>query len=265
MPFLEGLQDRDEGAGLGLVPLEAVHLQREAGGVDHEPDLDLRVDPAFLAHPDLAELVLVLNLEVQRRAVIKDQRHLPSRRLGRMRQAGRRHAAAVVPVDAAGQRPEHRAQRRTLDADIAQHPQRVGLRGGLDDPPQHQVLERLITDDVEAEPVIGLSQHIPQQQRGRPDHPAASHQRSTATPVGGRRSSQRQLSGRCPRPVRHIVDGDPGLLQQTEVEFALPPMQPLPSCPQQQRQVCVGVRRADVIELHDLAVSLGHDLNSHRP
>jgi hypothetical protein len=60
VPFLEGLQDRDEGAGLGLVPLETVHLQREAGGVDQEPDLDLRVDPAFLAHPHLAELVLVL-------------------------------------------------------------------------------------------------------------------------------------------------------------------------------------------------------------
>ena len=34
VPFLEGLQDRDEGAGLGLVPLKAVHLQRKAGGID---------------------------------------------------------------------------------------------------------------------------------------------------------------------------------------------------------------------------------------
>ena len=182
-----------------------------------------------------------------------------------MRQAGRRHAAAVVLGDAAAQRPEHRAQRRTRHADLAQHPQRVGLRGGLDDPRQHQLPECLITDDVEAEPVISLSQHIPKQQRSRPDHPAASHQRSTATPVGGRRSRQRQLSGRRPRPVRHIGDGDPGLLQQTKIEFTLPAVQPFPRCPQQQRQVCVGVRRADVIKLHDLAVSLGHDLNSNRP
>ena len=34
--------------------------------VDEQPDLDLWVDAAFLAHPDLAELVLDLGLEVQR-------------------------------------------------------------------------------------------------------------------------------------------------------------------------------------------------------
>ena len=33
-----------------------VHLQREPARVDQQPDLDLRVDPALLAHPDLAQL-----------------------------------------------------------------------------------------------------------------------------------------------------------------------------------------------------------------
>ena len=78
VPLLEGLQDRDEGLGLCLVPLEAVHLQREPARVDQQPDLDLRIHSAFLAHPDLAELVLLLGLEVQRRHVVEDQRARPA-------------------------------------------------------------------------------------------------------------------------------------------------------------------------------------------
>jgi len=46
--------------------LEAAHLEREPGRIDQEPDLDLRVHPAFLAHPDQVRLVLILGLEVQR-------------------------------------------------------------------------------------------------------------------------------------------------------------------------------------------------------
>jgi hypothetical protein len=65
MAFLEALDDRDQGGGLGLVALEAADLQREPGPVDQEPDDDLGVDPAFLGVADLAQPVLLLGLEVQ--------------------------------------------------------------------------------------------------------------------------------------------------------------------------------------------------------
>ena len=127
VPGLERLQDRDEGAGLGLVPLEAVHLQREPGRVDQQPDLDLRIDPAFLAHPDLAQVVLVLGLEVQRGAVVEHQRRPPRRRRRRMRQARLRQRVAVVPLDA----PLNAAVRcsgRRQHPDLVQHPMRQPSR-----------------------------------------------------------------------------------------------------------------------------------------
>ena len=52
--FLERGQYRDQGRGLGLVPFEQVHLQREPSRVHKQPDLDLRVDPVLLTHPDSA-------------------------------------------------------------------------------------------------------------------------------------------------------------------------------------------------------------------
>lgn len=76
VPFLEGCQDRDDRRGLGLVALEQVGFEREAGRVDEQTDLDLRVDPMFLAHADLAQLligggvVLVGDLEIQAGEVI---------------------------------------------------------------------------------------------------------------------------------------------------------------------------------------------------
>src|ERR1700722_4527800 len=42
-------------------------------GPRQEPDLDLRAGPVLLAHPDLAQLVLIAALEVQRRHVIEHQ------------------------------------------------------------------------------------------------------------------------------------------------------------------------------------------------
>jgi hypothetical protein len=71
-------QDRQQRLRLGSVALEAVHLQREPGGVDEQPDLDLWIDPAVLAHADLAELVLILGLEVQRRDVVEHDRCQPA-------------------------------------------------------------------------------------------------------------------------------------------------------------------------------------------
>ena len=62
-----------------------MHLQREPGRVDEQPDLDLRVDPAFLAHPHLLQGILVLGFEVQGGDVVEDQ---PQRAVaGHLRQA----------------------------------------------------------------------------------------------------------------------------------------------------------------------------------
>jgi hypothetical protein len=66
VPLGEACQDRDQGLGLGLVAFEQVHSQREPGPGGQQPDGDLGVDAAFLAHPDLAEPIFDIGLEVQR-------------------------------------------------------------------------------------------------------------------------------------------------------------------------------------------------------
>jgi hypothetical protein len=43
-----------------------VHIERESGPGGEEPDGDLGVDAAFLAHPDLAEPIFDIGFEVQR-------------------------------------------------------------------------------------------------------------------------------------------------------------------------------------------------------
>jgi hypothetical protein len=86
---LEGFQNGDEGGRLCLAPLEQVHLQREPAGVHEEPDLDLRVDAVLLAHADLAQRVLVL--EVERGDVIEHHRRGPG---GSDRVAWQRFSAA---------------------------------------------------------------------------------------------------------------------------------------------------------------------------
>ena len=60
--------------GLGLVALEAADLEREPAPVDQQPDDDLRVDAAFLGVADLAQVVFLLGLEVERRDVVETQR-----------------------------------------------------------------------------------------------------------------------------------------------------------------------------------------------
>lgn len=71
-------QDRDQRLGLGLVALEQVHLQREPVAGGEQSDSDLRVDAAFLTHPDLAQLVLTFDLEVQRGHVVEHDRQAPT-------------------------------------------------------------------------------------------------------------------------------------------------------------------------------------------
>jgi len=64
--LVELFNDTDNRGGLSLVALPAADLEREAGPVDQQPDDDLGVDPSLLGIADLAQLVLLLGLEVER-------------------------------------------------------------------------------------------------------------------------------------------------------------------------------------------------------
>jgi hypothetical protein len=76
--LLELPDDRDDRLRLGLGCLIAADLQGEPGPVDQEPDHDLGVDAAFLGEPDLAEVVFLVCLEVERGDVVEHQRHIGS-------------------------------------------------------------------------------------------------------------------------------------------------------------------------------------------
>ena len=58
--------DTDNRGGLSPVALPATNSQGDAGPVDQQPDDDLGVDPSLLGIADLAQLVLLLGLEVER-------------------------------------------------------------------------------------------------------------------------------------------------------------------------------------------------------
>jgi hypothetical protein len=168
------------------------------------PDGDLRVDAAFLAHPDLAEPIFDIGLEVQRGQVIQHQRQATV--ANRPRVAGLRDHGAVVAFDHPLQAAHERHPRRTWHAELSQHPHRVGLTGRLDDPGQHECFERVVTDPVEAEPGIDR-QRLPHNQRRRalhqrfPNRPAASravvdrqHLLPGVQPGAGRLQQHRQLT-----------------------------------------------------------------------
>ena len=111
VPGLERLDDRQDRGGLGLVALEAADLQREPAPVDQQPDHDLRVDPAFLGVADLAQVVLLLGLEVQRRHVVQAPATRP-RWWRRARSTPPRSCRGSRAPGQRRQRAEHRAQRR---------------------------------------------------------------------------------------------------------------------------------------------------------
>ena len=54
MGGLEGLHDRDDRGGLGLVPFPAPDSQRETTAVDQQADDDLGIDPSLFGVADLA-------------------------------------------------------------------------------------------------------------------------------------------------------------------------------------------------------------------
>jgi hypothetical protein len=69
----ESLDDRQHGLGLGLVPLERRHHEREPVLAGEQADSDLRLQAAFLGEPGLAESVALIGLEIQGGDVVKDQ------------------------------------------------------------------------------------------------------------------------------------------------------------------------------------------------
>ena len=115
------------------------------GAVHQQSDDNLRIDPAFLGVADLAQLVFVFGLEIQRGDVVQQQA------------TDRRSHVHVVKafrgdhITIAGRRGScgHGGQsscRTPRLPQISQHPQRVGLAGRLDDPGDHQIPEHRIAD-----------------------------------------------------------------------------------------------------------------------
>lgn len=126
--FLEGLQDRDDRLRLGLVALEEMKPQREPG--TGRPAT--RPEPAGRrvahAHPDLAQLVLVISLEVKR-GRLHDHRRQSARARG-MAHARLRGRSAILAFLAALQGPEERPQTRMRSSDLLEHPQESALLVG---------------------------------------------------------------------------------------------------------------------------------------
>ena len=119
----------------------------------------------LLRHADLAERVFVSDLEMQRGQVIHHQRHRPGR--SGMPPAGSCDLGAVVPLHAPGQALVQRVRVWRWLTQLAQHPDRVQLRGRLHDPCPHQLGEHCVGHDIESKLPVGALQHVPQKLAGR--------------------------------------------------------------------------------------------------
>jgi hypothetical protein len=115
---LELPDHRQDRVLLGLVSLVAADLEGEPVPVDEQPDHDLRVDPALFRIADLAQGVLVLGLEVQRRHVVQDERDIAAGQ--RVREAQLRDLVPVAAACAAGQGAAHGLVAGRLAAQLGQ-------------------------------------------------------------------------------------------------------------------------------------------------
>ena len=147
VPRLELPDHRQDRVLLRLVPLIAADLQGEPVPVHQQPDHDLRVHPPFFRVADLAQVVLVLGLEVQRRHVIQDQGDIAAGPDVREAQLG--DLVPVAAARAAGQGAAHRLVAGRLAAQFRQDPAGVQDRGRLHDPGQDQVPEHVIAQGAE--------------------------------------------------------------------------------------------------------------------
>ncbi len=197
--FAELVEDGQQGEGLAPVARELVDFEGEPALVHEEADEDLRVDAALFAHPDLAELVFTLRLEVEGGDVVEHHGQRTTR--GRMRVGCGGDLRPPVLLNAAGEGPPHgRQRRRTRDTELVPHPQRVRLAGRLDDAGQDQLLECVVADRVEPETGVGVLEDIPQQPGPRPGHRRRGRgQRRRAQPVQIERDMPGQLRDPLPR------------------------------------------------------------------
>jgi hypothetical protein len=212
VPGAELADDRQDCVFFGLVSLKAADLEREALPVDQQADHDLRIDPAFFGVADLAQPVLVLRLEVERRDVAEHQRDVAAGQHVGEAQPG--EPVTVVPVEAAAQCALARGQARRDPAHLCQHPVRIQQAGRLDHPGDHQVTEHLITQRAEPEIRIHPGQHVIQQARRRLQRPHPRHHRP---------GTRRRPAAEQHRPARgRDHRGLPGLRSDPEIENALP-------------------------------------------
>jgi hypothetical protein len=216
----------------------------------------------LLAHPDLAQFVLVVALEVQRRHVVEHQGG-GAAGADRVRPGGRCQLPAVVAGLRAGQGPEQRAQAHGRCADLVQDPYDLGLGGRLHDACQDHRAEPVIAQDVEPQLRIGAGQDRPEQISGRPhDPPAGSDGGGTPT---GRRRRRLHRKLRFASPVRDLVHPPRDHRQVPQIQDVLTLGQPLTRGCQQQRELGIGMRGPYVLDPLDLPAPARDDLNRDRP
>src|SRR5689334_21474492 len=114
-----------------LLPSNTCTSSGNPEAVVRRPTVTWGVDPAFLAHPDLAEPVLHIGLEVQCRQVIPHHRQPAT--IDGVGVAGGRDHRAVVAFDGPFQAAHERHPGRSWHAELGQHPDGVCFAGRLDD------------------------------------------------------------------------------------------------------------------------------------
>ena len=197
--------------------------------VYEKPDDDLRIDAAFLAVSDLAELVFVLDLEMQGRHVIHHQCHVSVS--GGVAVTSRSQLVSVTPPCDPGQTAVHPRPVHRNNPELGQDPGAVQHRCRLDQAGQHELEERLITDHIE-------TQRLP----SSPDH---LNQQSGTAP-----SDHRRLRGcRCAE-VQHL------LIWWDQLG---------PTGGHQHSQPCLVMDRPEMLDEPVFAAFLDHDLHSCRP
>ena len=188
----ELLDDRQHGLGLGPVALEGGDHQREPVLPGEQPDRDLRLQPALLGEPGLAEPVALVGLEVEGGDVVKDQ---AGRAEPGMRGAGLRQPLPPGLLRIDGQAPLQGAVGRRRHPGLLQHPQAVELAGRLDDPGQHQVPEHLVPAGrvLQAQHPVAALQGVHQVA-----HPRRRDRQRPGRPRAVQAQAELQLAGRDP-------------------------------------------------------------------
>ncbi len=238
--------------GLGRIALVAADLERETGAIHQQPDNDLRVDSSFLRVPDFAQVIFLFCLEVQGRHVVQQQAHAAG--FGGMSET---LVGDPVPVLTCGNLLEvafDRGVARRVRPEILQDPADIEFRAGLDDAGDHQIAEHRIVDDPEAELVVYLGQHLPQQHRpGR---------FGTSRRIDLRRSGCRFEQCALPADQR-LFHGNLG--RDTQVEGLLVGFEPGTGAFEEHAEFDVGVGGTDVFDALLPAAHVPGDLHGRGP